>query len=40
MKELAAPAALDNFLKVASRNGSQHGSRYLEGLRLASLDTP
>jgi adenylate cyclase len=40
MKELAAPAALDNFLKVASRSGSQHGSRYLEGLRLASLDTP
>jgi DNA-binding SARP family transcriptional activator/TolB-like protein/Flp pilus assembly protein TadD len=40
MKELADPAALDHLLKSASRNSGPHGSRYLEGLRLASLDTP
>jgi tetratricopeptide (TPR) repeat protein len=38
MKDMADPAALDRLLKTASRNDDQHGSRYLEGLRLASLD--
>jgi DNA-binding SARP family transcriptional activator/TolB-like protein/Flp pilus assembly protein TadD len=38
MKAMADPAALDRLLKTAVRNGDQHGSRYLEGLRLASLD--
>jgi DNA-binding SARP family transcriptional activator/TolB-like protein len=38
MKDMADPAALNRLLETALRNDDQHGSRYLEGLRLASLD--
>jgi len=39
VKEMADPAALEQLLETASRNDGQHGSRYWQGLRLASRDT-
>jgi DNA-binding SARP family transcriptional activator/tetratricopeptide (TPR) repeat protein len=38
MKELADPAALQQLLQRAAREGDRGASRYLQGLRLASRD--
>jgi hypothetical protein len=39
MKDTADPAALEHLHETASRNGTRSGSRYLQGLHLASQDT-